>query len=315
MNWGILGAARIAQSALVPAIREAGSTVHMVAARDPQKAHTFAEENQIPHSSSYQELLKNSDIEAVYVPLPNSEHLEWTIKALEAGKHVLCEKPLTLNASEARAMIEAQQKSGKLVLEAFSYRFHPQIERMLERLREGAIGEVRFLKVTYGFNLDRPDDIRWDPRLGGGAFYDVGCYGIDIMRLITREVPEQVHAVARMTTGGVDLDLGAMLHYSSCIGLLNCSFGLPFQQVFEVQGTRGNLILEAPFATDNYEAHLTVNGKAETFPKINPYAEMVKHFEKAIAGTEPLRFTLQQDSLPQMETLEQVLNAVDYPRT
>ena len=314
MNWGIIGAARIAKSALVPAIREAGGTVHTVAARDPQKAAQFAQENNIPNSGTYEDLLAHPDIEVVYVPLPNSEHLEWTVKALEAGKHVLCEKPLTLSADEAKRMIDAQQKSGKLVLEAFSYRFHPQIQRMLDVLKEGQIGDLRLMRALFTFPLDRPDDIRWAARLGGGAFYDVGSYCVDIMRLVTREVPKDVHVSARMTEGEVDITLGALLEFSSCQGQLLCSFEMPFQQSFEVLGTKGSLQLEAPFAIDNYESHLTVNGKAETFDRVNVYAEMVRHFQQAIRGETELRFPLQEHSLQQMLILDRALNKMNYPR-
>lgn len=313
MKWGILGAARIARDHLVHAIREAGGTVEMVAARDPEKARQFAQDMDIEHAGSYAALLEHPDLEVVYVPLPNSEHLEWTVKALEAGKHVLCEKPLTLNVQQAQQMLEAQKGSGKLVLEAFSYRYHPQITEMLEVLQSGEIGDIRAMRSVFAFNLDRPDDIRWDPKLGGGALYDVGSYCIDLMRLTTGELPKNVQAMAHMTDRQVDTTTSALLEFSGCIGQLVTSFELPFQQGFEVLGTKGSLQLDAPFANDDYEATLTVNGKARKFDKVNVYAEMVRHFEKAISGKTPLKYPLETDAMVQMQALEQVLCKINHP--
>ena len=314
MNWGILGAANIAQKALIPAIREAGSTVYAVAARNPQRARDYADRNQIAHALTYDELLRHPEIDIIYNPLPNSEHLPLTLRALEHGKHVLCEKPLTLNAAEVQTMIEARQKSGKVVMEAFFYRFHPQIQRLLDIVASGTLGDLQILRSAFTFHLGNPDDIRWDPRLGGGAFYDVGCYCVDIMRLVAGKLPESVDAVAQFAPGGVDHTTSALLNFGGFVGHADASFNVPFEQSFTLIGTQGTLHLNAPFVTAGQNAALTLNGTPETFEETNGYTQMVLHFERAVRGEEPVRYPLEKDSLEQATILDMVLQKVGFPR-
>ncbi|GGJ31661.1 Gfo/Idh/MocA family protein [Deinococcus roseus] len=313
MNWGILGAANIAQKALIPAIREAGSTVFAVAARDLQRARDYASHNQIEHALSYDELLAHPDIDIIYNPLPNSGHLPLTVKALEAGKHVLCEKPLTLNAAEVQTMMAAQQVSGKVVMEAFFYRFHPQIQRLLEIVRSGQLGELRTMRSAFTFTLGNPDDIRWDPRLGGGAFYDVGCYCVDIMRLVAGKAPVAVQAVAQFTESRVDHTTSALLDFGGFVGHLDASFAVPFEQFLTVVGAHGVVHLNAPFVSMGHNATLTLNGLPETFDEVNGYTQMVQHFERAARGEETVQYPLHLDSLDQARILDQVLKQVGYP--
>ncbi|GEM47858.1 Gfo/Idh/MocA family protein [Deinococcus cellulosilyticus] len=314
MNWGILGAANIAQKALIPAIREAGSTVYAVAARNPERARDYAERNQIPHALTYDELLGHPDIDIIYNPLPNSEHLPLTLRALEQGKHVLCEKPLTLNASEVRTMMEAEKASGKVVMEAFFYRFHPQIQRLLEIVQSGTLGDLQILRSAFTFHLGNPDDIRWDPKLGGGAFYDVGCYCVDIMRLVAGKLPESIDAVAQFTASGVDHTTSALLNFGSFVGHADASFNVPFEQSFTLIGTQGTVHLNAPFVTAGQNPTLTLNGAPETFEEVNGYAEMVRHFERAVRGEEGVRYPLGKDSLEQATLLDEVLRKVGFPK-
>lgn len=313
MNWGILGAANIAQKALIPAIREAGSTVLGVAARDPERARAYAHHNQIDLALDYDALLNHPDIDIIYNPLPNSAHLPLTLKALEAGKHVLCEKPLALNQREVETMVEAQKASGKLVMEAFFYRFHPQIQRLLNIVQSGELGELRLMRSAFCFTLDNPSDIRWDPQLGGGAFYDVGCYCVDIMRLVAARPPEQIHARGQFTEGRVDHTTSAMLDFGDgLVGHLDASFAVPFEQFFTLVGTRGTVHLNAPFVTREQNATLFLNGQAQAFEEFNGYREMVAHFERAVQGLEEVRFPLEKDSLQQVQIMDGVLKAIQY---
>ncbi|MDX1495553.1 MAG: Gfo/Idh/MocA family oxidoreductase, partial [Longimicrobiales bacterium] len=177
VRWGVLSTANIGRAAVNPAIQASSNgELVAVASRDADRARAFASEHGIPEScGSYEALLERDDIDAVYIPLPNSMHREWTIRAAEAGKHVLCEKPLALDAAECEEMEAAAAEAGVKLMEAFMYRFHPRTERVVEMLREGVVGEPKTVRSTFTFRLRSRDNIRLDPDLGGGALMDVGC--------------------------------------------------------------------------------------------------------------------------------------------
>lgn len=170
LRWGVLSTSNIGRKAVNPAIQAStNGELAAVASRDEERARTFAQEEGIPASyGSYDALLEDGEIEAVYNPLPNSLHREWTIRAAEKGKHILCEKPLALSAAECREMEAAASANGVKLMEAFMYRFHPRTEKVLEMVRAGAVGEVRQIRSSFTFLLTRPDDIRWDRELGEG---------------------------------------------------------------------------------------------------------------------------------------------------
>ncbi|HZU17304.1 MAG TPA: Gfo/Idh/MocA family oxidoreductase [Candidatus Dormibacteraeota bacterium] len=214
MRWGILGAAWVADRALLPAFREArGSEPLAIAARDPERARELAARHGVPRvHPGYEALLADPEVDAVYLPLPNSLHRGWTLRALEAGKHVLCEKPLALDAGEAREMAAAARDCGRLLMEAVMYRFHPAMSELVASL---AGARLRFLQAAFGFPLDaaaRPDNYRLRPELGGGALLDVGCYLVDLARWLLGE-PEQVDAVWHRGPTGVDLSCTAVLGF------------------------------------------------------------------------------------------------------
>src|SRR5215468_10236658 len=188
LRVGILGAARIAPMALVrPARQVPEATVVAVAAREPAKARAFAEKHDIPRvHESYDALLADRELDAIYNPLPNSLHCEWTIRALRAGKHVLCEKPIAANAAEAERMAEAAAASGRVLMEAFHWRYHPLAARMREILASGAIGRVQHLEAWLCFPMLSPGDIRWRLDLAGGALMDAGCYPVSMVRHLAK---------------------------------------------------------------------------------------------------------------------------------
>ena len=219
LRIGILGAARIAPSALVrPAARLPQVVVGAVAARDPERARRFAAKHGIATvHTDYQELLDDPGIDAVYNPLPNGLHAQWTLKALAAGKHVLCEKPFTANAAEARAVAEAATACGLVVMEAFHYRYHPMAERMREIVDSGDLGTVRSVETAMCFPLPVFGDIRYSYPLGGGAMMDGGCYALHLLRLLggaaAGGVPEVVSARARLRDPDIDRAMTAELRF------------------------------------------------------------------------------------------------------
>ena len=216
LRLGILGAARIAPMALVtPARRVPEVTVLAVAARDPERARRFAVRHGIPRvHPSYEALLGDSEVEAVYNPLPNALHARWTIRALEAGKHVLCEKPLAASVVEAEAMAEAARRAGRVLVEAFHYRYHPLFARLRGILDAGEIGAVQHLEAHLCFPLPFPNDIRYRADLAGGALMDAGCYTIHLLRHLAGAEPEVVEARSWWTRGGVDRCTEARLRFA-----------------------------------------------------------------------------------------------------
>ena len=215
LRVGILGAARIAPTALLqPARRVGEATVVAVAARDAARAQAFATRHGIPRvHASYEALLADPAVEAVYNPLPNSLHAAWTIRALEVGKHVLCEKPFAADAREAEAMAAAAAHAGRVLMEAFHYRYHPLFARMRGVLDAGELGAVRHLEATFCIPILRRDDIRWRADLAGGALMDTGCYTMSLLRHLARAEPEVVSARAIWTRAGVDRWLTADLRF------------------------------------------------------------------------------------------------------
>ena len=249
LRWGVLSTARIGKKAVNPAIQasENGDLV-AVASRDADRARAFAEETGIPTSyGSYEELLADENIDAIYNPLPNSLHKEWTIRAAEAGKHILCEKPLTLSAAECREMTDAASKAGVKLMEGFMYRFHPRTNQALEMLHDGAIGDIKQIRSSFTFKLDRPNDIRWDLDLGGGALMDLGCYCVDFSRRVAKEEPVEVRAMANFGDTGVDKQVaGSMRFESGLLAHFDCALTMDRTEVFHILGSDGHLrVLDA----------------------------------------------------------------------
>ncbi|UBV42038.1 Gfo/Idh/MocA family oxidoreductase [Deinococcus taeanensis] len=311
-RWGLLGAARIAR-ALIPAIREAGGEVTGVAVRDPQsaRAQAFSQEWNVPVLGTYDDLI-GADLDAVYNPLPNDAHLPWTLAALNAGKHVLTEKPLTLNAAQAAQLAEAAARSGRTLLEAFAYRFQPQIDRVRQIAAE-ELGDLRAVHGAFGFHLTNPDDFRWNAAQGGGALYDVGTYPVNLIRLLLGE-PHAVTATARWTdggpAGGVDIALSGVLEYGGALASLDCAFDWlePAPQRLTVVGSRGTLDVNGVFNSHTHEPvtlHVTAGGRTweDSVAPGNGYARMVAHFQRTARGQEPPLYP-PQDAEAQMRVLD-----------
>ena len=197
IRWGVLGYARIAREAVIPAIlRSSNSVFHAIASREPSKLDECRQKYNCPKTfQSYEELLRDPEIDAIYIPLPNALHREWTIKAAEHGKHVLCEKPIGLNAAECREMIAASKQHGVTLMEAFMYRYSDNTRKVIEVLRSGALGEIKFIYSAFRFLLGNPGSIKFKPELGGGSLYDVGCYPLNFTGMVVDEIA-RIQAVA-----------------------------------------------------------------------------------------------------------------------
>lgn len=227
LRIGVLGAANIARLFISSVRGSSKVDVYAVASRDGAKAAAFAKETGVAHSfGSYEAMLADASIEAVYNPQPNNLHAEWTIKAANAGKHVLCEKPFAANSAETKAMFDASAANNVYVVEAYPYRAQPQTIKLAELLREGAIGKVQLIQASFGFPLPVNGNIRWDPSLAGGALMDAGSYPVSLVRMIAGERPTRVHAMARFADSGVDRTLVGTIDFpGGLLAQVSCSFG------------------------------------------------------------------------------------------
>ena len=298
VRWGILGGAAIAETSFLPAIKKSKKAELVgIASRDLLKARAWAKNFELRQAyGSYEELLADPEIEAVYNPLPNHLHFPLSIAALRAGKHVLCEKPLALTAAEVREMFAEAKKNNRLLMEGFMYRFHPRLSQTLELIRSGVIGQPRLVRAIFGFvfNRDR-SNYRWQPEMGGGALYDVGCYTINAARLVFGSEPEEVRASAHLDDKtGIDLTTSLLCTFpGNRQALLTCSFELEFESSLEVSGSEGRIFLSRAFSAKHFETaiQLTRQQKTEliTFAPADQFQLMVEHFGEAIRGqTEPL---------------------------
>ncbi len=313
-RWGILGAARIAR-AFIPAIQAAGGDVVMLGAREPQSARvqTFASDWGISRTGSYQDVI-DADLDAVYIALPNALHLPWSAAALEAGKHVLTEKPLTLSAQEARQLTAVARRTGLTLLEGFAYRFTPQHCALTDAVRSGELGEVRAYRGAFGFTVRGAGDIRLHPDLGGGALYDIGCYPVNEARMLLGE-PLAVTAQARWTPDGVDISMSAVLDYShvghGALASIDCGFDwLSGGRIGRAQvlGTGGVMELDRAFFSDENDFALIRDGQRQTVGSGNGYALMAAHFQRVVRGEETALYP-PEDAVQQARVIDALLQS------
>ena len=312
VRWGILGCARIAERALIPAIRAArnGELVG-IAARDPVRAREWAGRHGFKKAyRDYPALLADPEVEAVYNPLPNHLHAPWTTTAARAGKHVLCEKPLAINAAEVQAIAREAERAGVLVLEAFMYRFHPQFVKALEVIRSGRLGRVQVVRSSFTFAyLGDEGNFRWNRRFGGGSLYDVGCYPVSAARTVFEAEPISVFARAvRRLRRGVDLAAALLLEFpGDRFALCDSGFAGPFQSRLEAAGPEGRLVLNRAFSPKHYDVEVEVlEGDARSafpIPATDHFRLMVEHFGEAVLKGRPLRYGL-EEALGQARTLD-----------
>jgi xylose dehydrogenase (NAD/NADP) len=264
LRWGLLSTARINRH-LIPAIRAAERAELVgVASRSLQRAEAYAAEWGIPRVyGGYQSLLDDPEVDIVYISLPNSLHAEWTVRAAEAGKHVLCEKPLAVSVAECDQIFAAAESVGVVVIEAVMYLHHPLLQEARRLVEEGAVGRVTLVRGALSFFLDRPDDVRWKPELGGGALWDVGSYPVSFIRWMAGE-PEEVFGWQTLSESGVDETFAGLLRYrSGVLGVFDCGFRTLQRSEAQVFGTEGTLTIRQPYAISAESKILLRRGSEE----------------------------------------------------
>lgn len=311
--------ADIAVGNFIPAMAHSElSQVHAIASRSPERAAKAAGDLGIPKAhGSYEALLADPDIEAVYIPLPNHLHPEWTIAAAEAGKHVLCEKPLAISSAEARSMITACERAGVHLMEAFMYRLHPLWVRTMELIAEGVIGEVRAVKTVFSYYNDDAGDIRNKVETGGGALYDIGCYAVSVARLVFGSEPTGVKSsILRDERFGTDVLTSAILDFDGGQSAFTCSTQMESDQRVDIYGTEGRLVVEIPFniPPDQPTRLLHVaGGSPPVMPNVvvhevaaaDPYAVEADAFSRAVrtGSAVPVPVT---DTVANLEVIEAI---------
>ena len=318
LRWGVLSTANIGQIAIIPGIQASTfGKVEVLASRVLEKARDAARSLGIGRVvGSYEALLEDPDVDAIYIPLPNSMHAEWTIRAAEAGKSVLCEKPLATSTADVRRQIDACTKHGVGLMEGFMYRFHPQTRRVQELVASGVIGQVREVRAHLSVNIMRtrdPGNIRYRDNLGGGALLDMGCYTVNISRMIFGREPERV--MGRMLVDpelGVDTRASGILEFAEGISMVSCSFAADGQGTYTIVGTEGTI--EVPrgilpgLGTRAAQGLIVVidsngNRREELFDPTDQYRNMVDAFAEAVLNKRPVPFP-PEDSLNNLKVLE-----------
>ena len=321
LRIGILGAARIAPMALVrPARQVPEAKVVAVAARDPARAQAFAAKHGVPRvHATYADLIADPEVDAIYNPLPNNLHCQWSIRALEAGKHVLCEKPLASNAMEAERMVIAAASSGCVLVEAFHYRYHPLAARLKAIIDSGELGTVRHIETHFCIPLVRPGDIRYRYDLAGGATMDVGCYAISLLRFLAGAEPEVVRAEARLSSPNVDRWMAANFRFADGrTGRITCALlsAALVRASAIVRGDRGELRVLNPYAPQ-FLHRLTVRTAQRTVVErlhAEPtYTHQLRAFVRAVRTEEALP-TEAGDGLANMQVIDAVYQRAGLPR-
>ena len=334
IRWGVLGYARIAQNSLIPAMqRSSNSTFHAIASRDAAKLAACREKfatasSPIRAHASYDALLADPEVDAVYIPLPNSLHREWTIKAAQAGKHVLCEKPIALNAAEAREMIAACAAAKVTLMEAFMYRYTQRTRIVLEIIRGGALGEIRHIESTFRFLLANPASTRWRPEYGGGALYDVGVYPLNFIGMVmdaatnsapgASPAPVSVSVQCTRDPRGIDDNLSALLRYpNGVIAAAHCGFNSGRRAHSTIAGSKGVLEIPDTFFDTPAPLALTLatasaagenDARAIPVPASDRYRSEVEDFAASLLENRAPLFPL-AETLRNAELLDRLMEA------
>ncbi len=313
VSWGILSTARINRLVLAGARKSDRVDVVAVASRDVGRAESYAREQGIERAhGSYEALLADADVEAVYISLPNSMHVEWTIRALEAGKHVLCEKPLTRHAAEAERAFDVADRAGRHLMEAFMYRHNPQTARLVQLVQENAVGELQRVRAAFSFTVDNPANIRLLAELDGGALMDVGCYCVSGTRLLAGE-PDRVDGEQVVGQGGVDVRFAGTLRFPRDVtGQFECGLDLPLRDELEVVGSDGSIFLDDPWHCRTPVIEVRREGTTERI-ELEPadsYKLELENLSDAIRG-EATPLLGREDAVGQARTIEALYRSAE----
>jgi predicted dehydrogenase len=308
VRWGILSTADINNKVLAGLQGSPAVDVVAVGSRSLERAREFASEQRIPRAhGSYEELLADPDVEAVYIPLPNGLHVEWTLAALAAGKHVVCEKPMSLRAEEVERCFDAAERAGLVLSEGFMWRYTPQADRLVELVREGAIGELRLVRAAFSFPLNRFPDVRWDAELDGGALADVGTYCVSGSRTLTGAEPERVTGESVAAETGVDARFAGTLRFpGNVLATFDCGFDLAPRDELEAVGSTGSLFVDDPWHSVKTGIELRrADGKVDKIKvkQENPYRLEIEDASAAIRGEREPRLG-RADAVGQARALE-----------
>ena len=307
LRWGLLGTARINRALIEPIKKSKKSILHAVSSRSREKAEEYSKTWGIPHFfSNYEDMISDPDIDIIYNSLPNGLHAEWSVKAMQMGKHVLCEKPIATSNQEMDEIISTANKTGMVIAEAFMYRHHPQTILVKQMVEQGEIGNIQLINGSFCYTNTRPSNPRFDPDLGGGCLWDVGCYPIDYARYITGKEPVEVFGHQITGPTGIDvLYVGQMYFDPHIIAQFESSFITPFKVLIEITGDRGRIVIPEPYKPglstklvleqDGLKKTLRIKGK-------KLYQGEVEDIENAILFGNPPRIRL-QDSKANISTI------------
>ena len=316
VRWGFLSTARINRRLLAAAEKTDAAEVVAVASRDSDRAEAYAVEHGISRShGSYEALLEDSEVDAVYISLPNSLHVEWSVRALAAGKHVLCEKPLTRSPEEAEYAFEAADRAGRILMEAFMWRHSPQTAKLAQLVEGGVIGELQLVRATFSFPLEGRRNIRLDPDLGGGALMDVGAYCVSAARLLAGE-PERVYGEQVIGDSGVDVLFTGVLRFPrGVLAEIDAGMYLPRRDGLEAVGTEGSLVISDPWLAQRLVLHLRRGESREeiALPPADPYRLELENMCAAIGG-EAKPLLGREDAVGQARALDALYKSADEGR-
>jgi predicted dehydrogenase len=318
LNWGILSTARINRALIKPLAASNRTQLLAVASRDPFTGEAYAREWKIPKAyGDYESLLIDPEIDVIYNPLPNHLHAEWTVKALNAGKHVLCEKPLGLTLEEVDSMIKASRHNNKVLAEGLMYRHHAQTLRVKQIVQNGDLGKVQFIRGSFSFKLNREGDYRNFKHMGGGSLWDIGIYPISYARMIVGEDPEEVFGWQVQGAGGCDISFAGQMKFpNGVICQFDSSFESPFHTSMEIVGTSATLFVPKPFKPGKSNTLLIRREDEEKSTTIDGgdlYLGEVEDMVSSILEEKPPRVTL-QDSRGNIAAILALLDSAEKRR-
>ncbi|MGQ9617091.1 MAG: Gfo/Idh/MocA family protein [Spirochaetota bacterium] len=315
LRVGVIGTAEIAVSRVIPALSKSDKvSVVAIASRDGRKAREWAEKLGVKLSfGSYEELLECTEVEAVYIPLPNSLHAEWSIRALKMGKHVMCEKPLAMSGEEVARMIQTARENDLVLMEGFMYRFHPRNETVFKMVRGGEIGTLRAIESAFSYFLTNEASYLMSRELGGGALYDVGCYCVNVSRMLAGEEPSEVYGMWNLSRTGVDINFSGILRFPGGV-LSNFHVSMNEEPRFYYRAVGEKGLIEVPWAFVSFgrvtNAIIQKNEKSEslTFDPCDEYRHEFEHFTDTIFKNTPPRYSI-EDSLNNIRILEALVRS------
>jgi predicted dehydrogenase len=315
LSLGLLSTAQINNAILRGAAGTERVDVVAVASRDVSRAEAYAREHGIAHAhGGYDALLADDGVDAIYISLPNSLHVEWTHRCLDAGKHVLVEKPLSRREDDAAGVFDAAARAGRVVMEAFMYRHHPQTKRLAQLARDGTLGELRAVRAAFSFSIEGETNVRLDPELEGGSLMDVGCYCVSMIRLLAGE-PHAFAGFQTLSDRGIDMRFaGAMEHPGGVLSHFDCGFDAPLRQEVEVVGSEGTATVRTAWLVNEPGIDVRRGDDVERI-EIEPldrYMVQLENFAAAVAGEEePLLG--RDDAVGQARALERLFAAAENP--